>query len=113
MGPDLLVYFRADQVKGPDPDMGLAFRIADLPGSEVGGEEDEERDHKRLQQRSGHVHRRGDGQVIDLLILQVGHGVAERGGLHDDVGVGEQQQLSGGLMGGQIQGVVFSQPAGG
>ena len=50
-------------------------------------------------------------QMIDAVRQGIGNRPAQRGGLEDDVGVGEQQPFAVRAIGAELQGVVLSQPA--
>ena len=52
------------------------------------------------------------GQVIPVVLLHEGHGAAEHIGCKVDVGVGEDQPITGGLFEGSGQRVGLAQPAG-
>jgi len=56
------------------------------------------------------VHVGSDGEVVEVSVEHAGNGPRQHGGLEDDIGVGEQDELAGGACGAALQRVVLAQP---
>ena len=102
---DLLVRLAADEIEGADADGVAGLRVGDLPGAR--GPE-----AKNLEEgeEGGLVPAADDGGGDeDEVVGAGGDGVSERepegGGVEEDVGVGEEEVIGGGLGGGDGHGV--------
>lgn len=110
---DLLVGFAVEEVEGSDADgVIFCFGVGDAPGT--GGPEAE---YLEEAEDGGFVPAMNDGggdgdEVVGVGGYGVGEGDADGGGVEENVGVGEEQVVGGGLAGGEGHGVGFSQPAG-
>ena len=101
----------ADHVERPDAHRRGAVRIAHPPRPEVTDKRHREGNNEHLDQQARRVHVGGDGEVVEPAFPNARHRPGQHRGLEEYIGVGEQNQLAGRLLGSALQGVVLAEPA--
>src|ERR1017187_2697818 len=111
MTADSAVRFGAHEVERADADMSRTFRVTRFPWFGVQAEEQGKRAAEHAKQCARHLQLRGNGKVVDFMVMQISESPADYRTFHHHIGIREDQQFTRGSFPAEMLGVILAEPA--